>query len=357
MTTPKACGLESSSNRPKVVGHRDSGPTDSLASGRGYSNAQMRLGLLVPEPRAGLFDFVAAGEGGVDVISLVNGLPEFDHKTSALSRHVLPGGQAATAAAAVARLGWRSRWVGVTGDDDWGRVLRRALQQDGVDIAASARPGTATRSAVVFVDQASGRRAIVESRDSALDMAADEVPTDTVCSGRITLVDGTDMQLSLQTATAARRAGLRTMVDLDRRHPAEMQLLAEIDVVILPEALINDLTSTDATGKAVASLAAALPRAAVVVATIGEGGAVGWCRGEEVRMPAYRVDVRDTTGAGDAFRAGFAARWLEAGDDDVDVLDLLEYAALVAGLSCRSLGAQTGLPTAAEAARVRSARV
>jgi ribokinase len=69
------------------------------------------------------------------------------------------------------------------------------------------------------------------------------------------------------------------------------------------------------------------------------------------------VDVRDTTGAGDAFRAGFAARWLNTGDADADVLDLLEYAALVAGLSCRGLGAQAGLPTADEVARARSARV
>jgi sugar/nucleoside kinase (ribokinase family) len=244
----------------------------------------------------------------------------------------------------------------VTGDDEWGRMLRRALAQEGVDVAAVIRPATATRSAVVFVDQASGRRAIVESRDSALDLAADEISADTLCSGRI-LVDGTDMQLSLRTATTARRAGLRTMVDLDRRHPAAMQLLSEIDVVILPETLVNDLAATGASGKAVASLAAALPRAAIVVATLGEGGAVGWCRGKEIRVPAYPVDVRDTTGAGDAFRAGFAARWLEAGDADAEVLDLLEYAALVAGLSCRGLGAQTGLPTADEVARARSARV
>lgn len=317
----------------------------------------MRLGLRVPERRAGQFDFVAAGEGGIDVISLVDRLPTFDRKISASSRHVLPGGQAATAAAGVARLGWRSRWIGVTGDDEWGRMLRRSLEQDGVDVAASIRPATSTRSAVVFVDEASGRRAIVESRDSSLDMAADEISADTLCSGRIILVDGTDMQLSLRTATTARRAGRRTMVDLDRRHPAAMQLLSEIDVVILPETLANDLTATDASGKAMARLAAALPRAALVVATLGEGGAIGWCRGEEMRVPAYPVDARDTTGAGDAFRAGFAARWLETGDADAEVLDLLEYAALVAGLSCRALGAQAGLPTTDEVARARSARV
>jgi sugar/nucleoside kinase (ribokinase family) len=317
----------------------------------------MRLGLRVPEQRDGLLDFAAVGEGGVDVISLVDSLPAFDRKTRASSRHVMAGGQAATAAAGVARLGWRSRWIGVTGDDDWGRMLRRALQQEGVDVSASVRPGVATRSAVVLVDRASGRRAIVESRDSALDMGADEIPPGVLCSGRIILVDGTDMQLSLRTAATARRAGLRTMVDLDRQHPATMQLLSEIDVVILPEGLVHDLTATGTSGKAVASLAAALPRTSIVAATLGEAGVVGWCRGEEIHVPAYTAEVRDTTGAGDAFRAGFAARWLETGNADPDVSDLLEYAALVAGLSCQALGAQTGLPTKADVARARSRRV
>jgi len=97
----------------------------------------MRLGLRVPEPRDGLFDFTAVGEGGIDVISLVDSLPAFDRKTSASGRHVLAGGQAATAAVGVARLGWRSRWIGAIGDDDWGHTLRGALQREGVDVAAA----------------------------------------------------------------------------------------------------------------------------------------------------------------------------------------------------------------------------
>jgi sugar/nucleoside kinase (ribokinase family) len=312
---------------------------------------------MVPERRDGLFDFVAVGEGGVDVISMVDSLPGLDRKASASSRYVMAGGQAATAAAGVARLGWRSRWIGATGDDDWGRLLRRALEHEGVDAVAPVRPAVATRSAVVLVDRPSGRRAIVESRDPALDMADDEISSATLCSGRIILVDGTDMPLSLRAATTARHAGLRTMVDLDRLHPAAMQLLSEIDVVILPEGLVHELTATGSSGKAVAKLAAALPQASIVVATLGEGGVVGWCRGEEMHLPAFTVEVQDTTGAGDAFRAGFAARWLETGDADPDVSDLLEYAALVAGLSCRGLGAQSGLPTAADVARARSGRV
>jgi len=209
---------------------------------------------------------------------------------------------------------------------------------------------------MVFVDRGSGRRAIVESRDPALNVSENEISEETLCSGRIILVDGTDMQLSLRAATTARRAGRRTMVDLDYPHPATMQLLREIDVVILPGSFVHELTGISSPGRAVASLAEALPQTALVVTTLGEGGAVGWCRTGEVQVPAQTMDIQDTTGAGDAFRAGFAARWLET-SAGADVLDLLEYAALVAGLSCRSLGAQTGLPSRVEVASARSKRV
>jgi ribokinase len=316
----------------------------------------MQLGLSLPDRHPDLFDFVAVGEGSVDVISQVDALPALDEKTTAFSQHRLPGGQAATAAAGVARLGWRARWIGVIGDDDGGRLLRRALEQERVDVAACLRAFAATRSAMVFVDRGSGRRAIVESRDPTLNVAEDEISDERLCSGRIVLVDGTDMQLSLRAATAARRAGRRTMVDLDYPHPAAMQLLREIDVVILPGSVVHDLTGISSPGRAVASLAKALPQTGLAVATLGEGGAVGWCRSGEVYVPAQAMDIQDTTGAGDAFRAGFAARWLETGAG-AEVLDLLEYAALVAGLSCRRLGAQTGLPTRVEVANARSGRV
>jgi hypothetical protein len=50
-------------------------------------------------------------------------------------------------------------------------MLRGALQQEGVDVAAAVRPGSGHTVGRVLVDGASGRRAIVESRDPALDMA------------------------------------------------------------------------------------------------------------------------------------------------------------------------------------------
>ena len=317
----------------------------------------MRLQLGVPLPDPSRFDFVAAGEGGIDLLARVPCLPRFDEKISSHRWREMPGGQAATAAVGVARLGWRSRWLGATGDDARGRHLREALAREGVDVVVAEKSGAATRSALVLVEESSGRRAVIESRDPALNVEPEEFDAPTLRGGRVTLVDGTNVRLSRQVARSARQAGMRTMVDVDRCDPGTMDLLAEIDVVIVPESLSRELTGVKTTGAAAAALGTALPSAAAVVLTMGADGALGWCRGSEVHVRAAPVSVVDTTGAGDAFRAGFAARWLETGGADPELPDLIEYAALVAALSCRAEGAQTGLPTRAEVAVALARRV
>jgi sulfofructose kinase len=75
-----------------------------------------------------------------------------------------------------------------------------------------------------------------------------------------------------------------------------------------------------------------------------------------VRTPAFHVECVDSTGAGDAFRGGFAAGCLR--DPNGAIGDVLVYANAVAALNCRALGARGGMPTAAEVDQlVASARV
>lgn len=317
----------------------------------------MQFAVSLPEADTSAFDFVAVGEGGVDVVSIVDRLPLFDEKVTAINRRVLPGGQAASSAVGVARLGWRSRWIGAVGDDSWGRVLCNALERDGVLVSAPRRMSVATRSALILVQHSTGKRAVVESRDSALNVEADEFSHDDLGSGRVILVDGTDIELSLRAAAAAIRKGRRVIVDLDCEHPKAWELLNQIDVVVLPEPLVCGLTGFGSIGEALSKMERELPRAAAVVATMGDRGVLGRSSGSETHVPAFPVDVIDTTGAGDAFRAGFVARWLDTSASGAEFPDLLEYAALVAALACREVGAQAGLPTREQVSHARRAKV
>src|SRR5690554_2406052 len=114
-------------------------------------------------------DFLAVGEASLDTICLTESFPAPDSKQEAIGIGEFPGGQAATAAIGVARLGFRSGFAGAIGDDDAGRAVTDALVAADVTSHAVVRPGVRTRAAIVLVEAATGNRAVIESRDRRLE--------------------------------------------------------------------------------------------------------------------------------------------------------------------------------------------
>jgi sugar/nucleoside kinase (ribokinase family) len=110
-----------------------------------------------------------------------------------------------------------------------------------------------------------------------------------------------------------------------------------------------ELTGYESPGRALAAMAREFPRSLVCV-TLGSEGSLAYCAGREIRTPGFSVACIDSTGAGDAFRGGFAAGCLRAPDGDLE--DVLTYANAVAALNCRALGAQGGMPTPDEVGRL-----
>ena len=82
----------------------------------------------------------------------------------------------------------------------------------------------------------------------------------------------------------------------------------------------------------------------LVAATLGSNGVLAYVRGHYVHSPAFTVECRDTTGAGDAFHAGFIYGLLSG----FSIEETLRFANAVAGLKCRAVGARTALPTLEE---------
>ena len=83
--------------------------------------------------------------------------------------------------------------------------------------------------------------------------------------------------------------------------------------------------------------------APLVCVTLGAEGSLARTGGREIRTPRFRWTASTATGAGDAFRGGFAAGCLRTPDGDIE--DVLRYANAVAALNCRALGARGGMPT------------
>lgn len=299
-------------------------------------------------PVGTLFDVVALGENSIDVLATVPHWPSPDEKLELINLVTLPGGQAASAAVACARLGCRTRYLGAFGGDEHGKAVERAIQAEGVDTAGCLRTKAPNRTAFIVVDPAGGTRAVLWRRDPGLKWPDSFPFADVVAQARSLLVDTTDLEPAIAAATAARAAAIPVIVDVDTPVPGVDRLLRQVDVIVAAEGFAEAHTGASSLGSAMRRLRIEYP-AAIVVVTLGASGAVAWDGRREVRSPGFVVDVVDPTGAGDAFRAGLLVAWLESGSRGAGALpQVLDFANATAALNCRAVGAQSGLPSRLE---------
>jgi sulfofructose kinase len=293
------------------------------------------------------FDVIALGLNSLDMVAVVPHHPSPGGKTRIERFATLPGGQSASAAVGCARLGWKTQYIGTFGDDDAARIGIESLERDQVDTSLVRRiPNATSHTSLVLVDVRSGDRTVIWYRDPRLAMSGEDVPVDAISKGRVLLVDDHEPLAATVAARAAREAGVRTVIDVEKLRPGTEELLQHIDVIIAAEHLPSELTGLPDLGAALREMARRFDPAHTC-ATLGPKGSLSLVDGKEVRTPAFEVHVEDTTGAGDAFRAGFISGWLRAGSNP-NVHDVLRYAHGVAALNCRGLGARDALPRPAE---------
>ena len=298
-------------------------------------------------PPAREFDAVGFGLNAVDHLVVVPHYPEFDTKVRLLAHERGAGGQTATTMAALRRLGLRTAYAGRFGSDDAGRFGFEALRAEGVDVgAAEVVEGARNQIAFILVDARTGERTVIWDRDERLAYGPADAPRGFAARGRVLHMDAHDPRACAVVAREARAAGTLVSLDIDNIYEGLEELLPYVDVLISSKEFPRRLTGLGDERAALAEVAARLGPGAVVGMTLGGRGAVVSHGGRFVESPAFAVPggCRDTTGAGDAFHAGFIYGML-AGEE---VEGCLTLGCAVAALKCRALGARTALPTARE---------
>jgi len=298
----------------------------------------MDFGIDIPAGRQ--FDAVALGLNAVDHLVVVPHFPEFNTKIPYITHKVAPGGQCATAMVTLARLGLRTRYIGKVGDDDTGRLQINSLTSESVDASGvMIAEGAESQTAFILVDQASGERTVIWNRDDRLTIREDEVDRDAVTSGRVLHLDGHDVLASIVAARYAREAGIPTVLDIDNIYPEAQRLLPFIDFLISSSTFPERMTG-ESDLKTALRILAETNGSRLAAATLGADGVLAYIHGEYIHSPGFRIECRDTTGAGDAFHGGFIYGLLNG----YSVEDTLRFSNAVAALKCRDLGARTALP-------------
>lgn len=288
------------------------------------------------------YDFLGVGGLAVDVAIAVDRLPITDEKYPARLVGRLPGGFIANAACAAARLGLQSAYIGWTGDDADADLLIQDFRDQGVDPAGLVRvPGEPTPFTVVITDSA-GQRAILLPESPLHNQPFSPAQLALAGQARVVYTYPRDPAWVETLAEAAHAGGGLFALDVETAVPlrgaALRAAVEQADIAFVQREALAELGAPD--------LRALVRPGQWLVMTSGSAGAWGMAHGmaEPIHQPARRVEVVDTTGAGDCFHAALIAARLNG----AELAAALAFAGAAAAIKVQHRGARGGLPTRAE---------
>jgi ribokinase len=297
-----------------------------------------------------LVDIVVIGSLNTDLVTKAPRLPRPGETLAGSAFQVVPGGKGANQAVAAARLGAEVAMVGRVGEDVFGPRLLAGLADHGVNIQHVQRDKEApTGTATIIVDE-SGENAIVIVPGANGRVAPGDVDAAQALLSEARLLI-LQFEIPLPTVEyamdVAARHELKIILNPAPAHPAPVALLRKADIVVLNEIEAQAMTGTNVvdTDSAAAARQALQQRGEqATVVTVGERGAFLATAEGTLHVPAPRVEVVDTTAAGDAFVGGLAVSLLRRASLHAAV----RYATCVGALTVTKFGAQTSLPSATD---------
>jgi fructokinase len=233
------------------------------------------------------------------------------------------GGSAANTCAVAAALGARVAYLGKVADDDLGRVFARDIAAAGVHFPSVPLQGGAPTARCLILVTPEGQRTMNTFLGACVAFGEHDVDATLIADGAVLYLEGylfdpPAAQAAFRAAArAARVAGRQVALSLsdafcvNRHRDAFRGLLADVDILFANEAEICALYEANDFLDAAASVRADVALAAL---TRSEAGSLILRGDERVDVPAEPTQVVDTTGAGDAYAAGFLAAYTAGRD-------------------------------------------
>lgn len=285
-------------------------------------------------------DVLCVGLACYDLIFTVDHHPGPDEKARASAFMGCGGGTAANAAVAAARLGASTAFIGYLGTDIYGDQHLAELHAAGVDTRLVVRGAEATSLSAIFV-KPDGARSIVNYREAIVTRLTPAHVSFAQMRPRTILFDGHQPALAIAMANWARNHNIPTLLDADTVNEGHDELVRLCTLIAASERFSQEYTGASSPQAGMAMLAQQAP---AVIVTLGERGLI-WQRGTQTgALPAFPVQVVDTTGAGDAFHGALAVGIAQGMAWD----EMLRFASAAGALCCTRRGARPGLPSLAE---------
>jgi ribokinase len=293
-------------------------------------------------------DVVGFGSLCIDFVFKVDKYPKRGSSNLSRASVVDCGGTIGNFLMGCSRLGLKCGVMGVVGRDRYGQMIVERLISSGIDTSMLMVDERGPTAKVVCIVDGKGERTFVVDPGVQACVELPEEAREYVTRCRAFHTDCLDVNRASFLLREAKRCGVMTSADVG--------LLAEHALRGVREGWVNEVVkwcdvvfASEANAKKLfpgLSLLNVLDKvirqgASLAVVTLGKRGCVIADGSKFIKVRAFEVEVVDTTGAGDAFEAGFVFSLLR----ELDAKDAALLGCAVAAIKCTKLGAQAGLPT------------
>ncbi len=285
---------------------------------------------------------LVAGSANLDFVVRAGHIPAPGETVLGRAFQTFPGGKGANQAVACARAGGApTAMLCALGDDDFAKPLLASLTEAHVQLHPVRSPQPTGTAFICVSDE--GENAITVAPGANEDLQPAHWPTHLHISHLLMQLE-TPVPTVLAFAQAARAQGAKVVLNAAPARELPSELLRCVDMLIVNEGELETLAGTN--GDVLAQLQRLANRFHIhdVIATLGAQGCLALHQGHVVQQKAYKVDVVDTTAAGDTFCGALVAALARG----AGLQQCLNEASAASALACTKLGAQSSIPSREE---------
>ena len=287
-------------------------------------------------------DIVGIGTPVMDMIVNLPFLPTEDGAVRANEMIHQGGGKIATGMVACARLGAKAGVLAKLGGNNIGDFIISDFQYNKVDTSHILRgaPDTSSHFVISLSEAKNSTRIFIgRSQPKYIEpMTVDEIDFDYIASAKYLLIENGN-ETSIAAAKFAKEKGLTVAIDADYFVESMEDILPWVDVFIGSEYYYQKRFENMSLRESCEAVRAIGPP--VVWFTLGARGCVGLLDGEYHELPSYKVDVMDTTGAGDVFHGAYLVAMM----DGMSHRECAQFSSAVSAIKCTYPGGRTGIPS------------
>ncbi len=289
------------------------------------------------------YDVLVIGSLNADLVVRVKHFPLPGETISGDDLQIIPGGKGANQAVAAARQGARVAMIGCVGKDGFGSFLLDSLNSNNVDTSHVRVDESSTGTATIIVES-NGQNSIVLSSGANGKVSAKDIEAFKLDAKILLLQLEIPLEIVIHAAQWGRQKGMTVILNPAPASELPAELLSNTDYIIPNETELDLLSGVPVIDISSAEQAAKVmidQGAKNVIVTLGDRGALFVSSNQVAYVEPYKINVIDTTAAGDAFIGGFASALLRG----VENMEAVKYANACGALAATKFGAQPSLPT------------